>query len=221
MSSPTLTAKPYGVKSLPVTQPPPLTCAVTSDSRESNHQISSRSCSFPCKLVCAQKAFRGSQNRENQMCKRWGSRWSLPFFIPRLVIPSQKVFVANARPPPGFTSPPPISHSLLGIWFAKQTRSVPCLRDHYFLSTRSFHDLLTFDQILCTCLELFLQLVCINWEVCCTRPVESPHPWISAHTCRSCYSSRGGKSTGRVKNPRVEWVKSMRKRDRGLLRGMK
>ena len=38
-----------------------------------------------------------------------------------------------------------------------------------------------------------------------------PYPWISALTRRPFYSSRGGKSTGRVKNPRVGWVKTMGK----------
>ena len=64
---------------------------------------------------------------------------------------------------------------------------------------------------------------------CCTRPVETPHPWVggifhgwrphpwnSAHTRRSCYSSRGGTSMGRVRNPRVGWVKSMGRGDWGL-----
>lgn len=35
------------------------------------------------------------------------------------------------------------------------------------------------------------------------------------------YSSRGGKSMGRVKDPRVGWVKSMGRGDKGLSRRMK
>ena len=54
---------------------------------------------------------------------------------------------------------------------------------------------------------------------CCTWPVDDPHPWMVAVTGGSCYPSRGRKSTGRVGNPRVGWRKSMRKRDRELLRG--
>ena len=57
--------------------------------------------------------------------------------------------------------------------------------------------------------------------ICCTRPVESPHPWMVVVTGGSCYPSRGGKSTGRVKNPRVGRVKSLGKGNRELLRGMK
>ena len=45
-------------------------------------------------------------------------------------------------------------------------------------------------------------------------------PWMVADT-GGCYPSRGGKSTGRVKSPRMGWVKSMGKGDRELLRGMK
>ncbi len=68
---------------------------------------------------------------------------------------------------------------------------------------------------------------------CCARPVESPHlwmggegggacfPWKFAVTGGTCYPSRGGKFTGRVKNPRVGWFKNMGKGDSELLRGMK
>lgn len=67
---------------------------------------------------------------------------------------------------------------------------------------------------------------------CCARPVESPHlwmggkggacfPWKFAVTGGTCYPSRGGKFTDRVKNPRVRWFKSMGKGDSELLRGMK
>ena len=57
-----------------------------------------------------------------------------------------------------------------------------------------------------------------SFTYCCTRTVESPHPWVVGG---SYYPSRGRKSTGRVKNQRVGWVKSMGKGDRELFRGMK
>ena len=40
-------------------------------------------------------------------------------------------------------------------------------------------------------------------NICCTRPVEPPHPWMVTVTGGPIFLSRGGKSTGRVKTPRV------------------
>ena len=42
--------------------------------------------------------------------------------------------------------------------------------------------------------KFFIQLVILRskWgNNCCTRLVDNPYAWISAHTRRSCYSSRG------------------------------
>ena len=54
--------------------------------------------------------------------------------------------------------------------------------------------------------------------MCCTRLVVNPHPWISAHTRRSCCSwiirEQGERSTGGT-------GQKYGKRGRGLLKGMK
>ena len=46
-----------------------------------------------------------------------------------------------------------------------------------------------------------------------------PHSWMVAVTGGSCYPSRGGKSTGRMKNPRVGWANNIEKGDEGYLKG--
>ena len=40
-----------------------------------------------------------------------------------------------------------------------------------------------------------------------------------AVTGGSCYPSRGGKSTGRMKNPRVRWANNIKKSNEGYLKG--
>ena len=51
--------------------------------------------------------------------------------------------------------------------------------------------------------------------------MDDPHPWMVAATGGSCYPSHGRKSTARVENPQVGWKKSMGKKDRELLGGVK
>lgn len=45
----------------------------------------------------------------------------------------------------------------------------------------------------------------------------APHPWIFAYTLQFYYPSRGGKPTGRVKNPRVRWGQENRKMGQGTI----
>ena len=49
--------------------------------------------------------------------------------------------------------------------------------------------------------------------------MDNPHPWIAAVTGGSCYPSRGGKSTGRMENPRVGWAIHIEKGEEGYLKG--
>ena len=55
--------------------------------------------------------------------------------------------------------------------------------------------------------------------ICCTRPVDNPHPWMVAVTGGSRYPSRGGKFTGRMKNSRVGWANDIEKGDEGYWKG--
>ena len=49
--------------------------------------------------------------------------------------------------------------------------------------------------------------------------MDNPHPWMVAVTGGSCYPSRGGKSTGRMKSPRVGWANNIEKGSEGYLKG--
>ena len=42
-------------------------------------------------------------------------------------------------------------------------------------------------------------------HVCCTRPVDNPHPWMISVTSRSCYPSRRVLSTNGIHHP---WITS-------------